>query len=322
MSVLIISSLADEHAVAVMQSLAARADVTTELLDLAEFPTRLSVSMEFAHGTRRCVLRRRSGGQLDLSGVRAVWWRRPRPFGLPPELRDPEHRRFALSEANTAFQGLYQCLEALWVNPPGADAAAAHKPWQLAIAQEVGLDIPPTLMTSDPEEARAFWARHPDAVIYKQFLALPETWRETRRLREEDAKLGESVRHAPVIFQRHVPAVADIRVIAIGEAVFAAAADVRSGPYPDDVRFNLEARYVPHELPDDVAKKVCGMMARMGLVYGAADFRLVEDGRYVFLEINPAGQFLYIEQSTGQQISAALASCLADARPPALARWP
>jgi len=53
------------------------------------------------------------------------------------------------------------------------------------------------------------------------------------------------------------------------------------------------------------------LMRRLGLVYGAIDLRLTEDGRYVFLEINPAGQFLYVEQQTGQPITAALAACLA-----------
>jgi len=42
-------------------------------------------------------------------------------------------------------------------------------------------------------------------------------------------------------------------------------------------------------------------------VYGAIDLRLTPEGRYVFLEINPAGQFLYIEYATGQPIAAAIA---------------
>jgi len=56
------------------------------------------------------------------------------------------------------------------------------------------------------------------------------------------------------------------------------------------------------------------LMRRLGLVYGAIDLRLTPDGRYVFLEINPAGQFLYVEQQTGQPIAAALAALLAAGR--------
>jgi D-alanine-D-alanine ligase-like ATP-grasp enzyme len=63
-------------------------------------------------------------------------------------------------------------------------------------------------------------------------------------------------------------------------------------------------------LPFETAAKLRELMARLGLTYGAIDLRLTPEGRYVFLEINPAGQFLYIEQATGQPIAAALAQTL------------
>src|SRR5271169_2989468 len=159
MLVLILSSLEDVHARAVMEALLERG-ATAELLDLAEFPAKLALSMEFADGGHRFVLKREGGGQLDLSTIGAVWWRRPQPFGLEAAIKDPAHRRFAVSEAATAFQGLYQSLDAFWINDPGRDAAAHHKPWQLALAQQIGLEIPVTLMTNDPKEARDFWRRH------------------------------------------------------------------------------------------------------------------------------------------------------------------
>ena len=52
-------------------------------------------------------------------------------------------------------------------------------------------------------------------------------------------------------------------------------------------------------------------MAAFGLVYGAIDMRLTAEGEYVFLEVNPAGQWLFIEERTGQPITAAVADCLA-----------
>ena len=52
---------------------------------------------------------------------------------------------------------------------------------------------------------------------------MPETWRETRRLNEDEQKLDATIAHAPVLFQRHVPAIADLRVTVVGEQVFAAA---------------------------------------------------------------------------------------------------
>jgi glutathione synthase/RimK-type ligase-like ATP-grasp enzyme len=313
MTVLIVSTLADVHARAVMAELATRG-TPVELLDLGDYPGKLTISLAFEGGKRRFQLRRPGQGQLDLETVRAVWWRRPGAFGLPSTLRDPAHRRLVLSEANTAFHGLFEAMDALWINPPARDASAGHKPYQLALAQRLGLEIPQTLMTSDPENAREFWRACDGDVVYKQFIALPDAWAETRRLGEPETKVADAaIRLAPVIFQRHISAVADLRVTIIGDEIFAAAVDVRDLEYDVDVRLNLEAKHVAHTLPDDVAQMLLALMRQLGLIYGAIDLRLTEDGRYVFLEINPAGQFLYVEQQTGQPIAATLAAHLAAA---------
>ena len=52
------------------------------------------------------------------------------------------------------------------------------------------------------------------------------------------------------------------------------------------------------------------MVERLGLCYGAIDMILTPDGRYVFIEINPNGQYLWIEQETGLPISAAICDLL------------
>jgi glutathione synthase/RimK-type ligase-like ATP-grasp enzyme len=311
MTVLIVSSLADSHAQAVSAALVERG-VAVEVLDLADYPGKLTLTLAFGDGRRRFQLRRPGEGELDLESVRAVWWRRPGAFGLPEALRDPAHRRLALSEATTAFHGLFEAMDALWVNPPARDASASHKPYQLALAQSLGLEIPQTVMTSDPDEAREFWRACEGDVIYKQFIALPGAWSETRRLGEAETKVADAaIRLAPVIFQRHVAAVADLRVTIVGDELFAAAVDVRDLAYDVDVRMNVDARHIAHDLPDDISQRLRALMRRLGLVYGAIDLRLTEEGRYVFLEINPAGQFLYVEEQTGQPITAALAARLA-----------
>jgi hypothetical protein len=85
------------------------------------------------------------GGVLNLGAVARCGGGGRNPSGRRRGL-DQANQRFALSEAATAFQGLYQALDA-------RDAVAAHKPYQLALAQKIGLEIPPTLMTNGVEEA-------------------------------------------------------------------------------------------------------------------------------------------------------------------------
>ncbi|RKP48663.1 MvdC/MvdD family ATP grasp protein [Pararobbsia silviterrae] len=311
MKILIVSSLDDPHALAVMRALAGMRGVDTALLDLSAFSQRLSVSMDFRGGARTYGLHHADGHVSDLGEIGAIWWRRPQPFALSAAMTDPHYRQFAMSEAQTAFRGLWQSLDAFWINAPSKDAIASDKPWQLKLAQQAGLEIPATLITSDPDAARAFWREHDGNVIYKQFLALPQTWRETRRLTQADMAFADTVRETPVIFQRFVEADADIRAIVVGDAIFAAGTDVRAAAYPTDVRMNLDTRYTACSLPPAVHAALLALMREMGLEYGAIDLRRTPDGRYVFLEINPAGQFLYIEMMTGLPISAALAAHLA-----------
>src|SRR5262245_12154495 len=197
--ILIISANEDIHAQAVMRELAHGGHSAIRMLNLSEFPMRLAINMRIDNNGHYDYDLKFSDRTVSMKEVSAVWWRRPQPFGIPPEVHDPAVRHFAMSEAATAFQGMWQASNALWVNNILRDAAAAHKPWQLAVAKELGLHIPETLITNDPAEARQFWSSNPGQVVYKPFTASLQSWRETRVLKPEEEKLAESVRFAPVI---------------------------------------------------------------------------------------------------------------------------
>ncbi|MGF6696978.1 glutathione synthase/RimK-type ligase-like ATP-grasp enzyme [Paraburkholderia sp. MM5496-R1] len=310
MSVLIISTLDDGHAQAVIKALHANGHEAPHVLDLSHFPKQITVSLHFQSDQRRFSLSHRSSGHFDLGAIHAVWWRRPQAIDLSKA--DARHAQFVRSEWNTALQGLFHSMNAFWVNDPARDAVAAHKPFQLTVAQECGLTVPVTLMTSDPNEAVRFWNAYPGRTIFKQFLALPDSWRETRIVGEAEAEFVETVRLAPVIFQERVDGVADIRVTAVGDRCYAAATPLKDLQYPNDVRMNHGVEYVEHLLPPSVEERVLSLMARLGLVYGAVDLRLTARQEYVFFEVNPAGQYLYVNPETHEKVTSALANVLAD----------
>jgi hypothetical protein len=47
-------------------------------------------------------------------------------------------------------------------------------------------------------------------------------------------------------------------------------------------------------------------------VYGAFDFIVTPKGHYVFLEVNPAGQYMWVEAKTRLPITLALAEVLSN----------
>jgi glutathione synthase/RimK-type ligase-like ATP-grasp enzyme len=313
--ILIVSWPEDAHAAAVRAELRHR-DVAAVLLDLARFPRELALAIRYDDGRRSYSLID-DGEVLALDEARVVWWRRPRPFVLHPEIAQGEHARFAYSESVEAFAGLWQSLATTWINHPTREEVASRKVHQLRVAQEVGLEIPRTLVTNDPDEARSFAAAHErGGVAYKTFLPGFHDWRETRVLRSEELADLETVRYAPVIFQEYVPLRLDLRVTVVGGEMFAAAIHSAETSYQADYRMDLDsARVEPFELPQDVRTGIERLMGRLGLVYGAIDMRLTPDGRFVFLEINPSGEWLFVEERSGQPITAAFAAQLADHHP-------
>ncbi len=69
-------------------------------------------------------------------------------------------------------------------------------------------------------------------------------------------------------------------------------------------------QYAPHDLPRDVEQHCVELVEQLGLTYGAIDMIVTPDGRYVFLEINPAGLYLWIEAATGLPITDAICDLL------------
>ena len=129
--------------------------------------------------------------------------------------------------------------------------------------------------------------------------------------------LLDQVAVAPVIFQEFVPAEVDLRVTVVGEELFAAAIHSQELPYALDFRLFLETGSGVRMSATAAAATrwktgLLRLLKHAGLRYGAIDMRRTPDGRYVFLEVNPAGQWRFVEEVTGQPITAAMAGLLTD----------
>jgi hypothetical protein len=304
-----VSHAGDDHAAPVLEALRRLGEVAV-VLDTGELPGRAAISAEF--GVRRPAAGiRDSHGFLRASDVTAVWWRRPRPLRPSPRLRSDD-AGFAVRQAGEALSGLAASLHVRWVNDPWRESAASHKPHQLAVAERVGLPVPRTLVTNDPERARAFVdAAGRRRVVHKALHATPEDWRATELVGPEERRRLRSIRFAPRILQHYVPGV-DVRVTAVGGELFAAAIDARSTRSPEDFRAAFgEAKVEPCRLPRQVASRLRRLVRTLGLSYAAIDLRRRDGGEHVFLEANPSGQWLFVEKTAGLPITSAVAALLA-----------
>jgi|SRR3990172_10159731 len=306
-TVLILADDDDLHARVVGARLWQDHGVKSAVWSFARFPRdeRLSFALASGRGLTPC------GPWLpDLDAIRSVWWRRPGNVSLSPEMTDDGVRRFARAEAELFLGGVFDALGVPIINAPRHQRAAARKPLQLHAAEAVGLTIPQTLLSNDPDQIRTFWSSLDGRVVYKAFSSPSWTALDTRRMTREDLDSLSSATLAPIIVQEEVPRAYDLRVNIFGAELFAAKVETTHPIAAVDSRFDVTAVWQPATIPPVVASKLHALMTRLKLDYGCIDMRRRPDGEYVFLEINPAGQFLFAEIDTSEPLSAAMAQLL------------
>ena len=308
--ILVVSYPGEEHTIDVIQRLE-RQGREVCLIDLSDFPAR-PLALSWSSENAPIYLIDAPNNPVNLKKARVAWWRRVRSFSIDSRIVKPSHRAFAESETAQAVYGMFDALPCRWVNPRCEDESAHHKPYQWAIAQKVGLHLPRTLVTNQPDIAQKFISEMGERkTIFKAFLASIEEWRETRLVERDDLDRLDLVRYAPVIFQEYVDGV-DLRITVVGKKVFAAEIDARKTSYPFDMRMVIgETSIRPVELPPEILKSILELQDRLGLYYGAIDMRRTAKGEYFFFEVNPAGEWLFIERHTGMEISQAVADFLA-----------
>ncbi|WP_232240734.1 hypothetical protein [Kutzneria sp. 744] len=136
----------------------------------------------------------------------------------------------------------------------------------------------------------------------------------TSRVTEADLADLRGIEHTTHLFQRWVPKAREARVIVIGEHISAAAITAGTAATHVDYRIDYSAlSYAPVTPPAEVVSATRLLMAEFGLVYGALDFVITPSGEWVLLEINPTGQYGFVENATGAPLTAQLADLLAGA---------
>lgn len=270
----------------------------------------------------------RAHGWLDSERTGSVWYRRPSD-PEPSAQAQASDRVFIGGEWSRTMRNLYalgeRFCDQLWVNRPAAAMRAEHKLAQLDAARECGLRFPPTLISHDPDQIRRFTAEH-GRVVYKTFTT--HSWTTAARDRTcsvyatvlEPELLDDeaSLALCPGIFQPYVDKVCDLRIVVIGERFFTVRVVSSSGGAFVDWRahqFGPDLIAEPFDLPTAYQDKLRGLMNKLGLVFGCIDVVLDRDGEPHFLEINQAGQFLFVEDMAASlPLLRALCAMLAQGR--------
>lgn len=322
-TVLIITNDHDEHASAVIEELQRR-DVPVFRFHPEEFPSASSISLEIHDGQLGGQLRN-THHQVALEDVCSAWYRRSRNlFREPPSTTSERLDEYVRAQCNATLTALCDSLQTLWVGHPYLLRRAEVKALQLMFASDAGLLTPPTLISNDPSRAQAFVNALGDReCAIKPLMAIGVTDEQGYRLPltttlPRDHSL-ESVALAPNMFQPYIDKDFELRCVVIGDRVFAAKLnsqatettrkDWRAGDWR-----GTELEQEVFRLPAEVQAAILRLMKSFGLNFASLDMIVTPAGEFVFLELNPNGQWLWLEIDLGLPLVAAMADLLTSRR--------
>jgi hypothetical protein len=335
--ILIVAPHDDTHALAVrrrIETLYGEA-LNTVFFDTATFPIASRVSWATAENEIRArsvvadplslflgsnagqVLQRRAAQPRLVSEhcIRSVWLRRARPVIIDPDITATEVRDFCRVSTTAVVDACFYAFPRVF-NRPEMERRAANKPYQLVMANRMGLAVPDTLVTSDQAEAEAF-VRDLTVTgrecVYKTVAVSSPMTVPTRLVTELDLARLSTLRLAPVTFQERIYGGANVRVAIVGRQVFAARW-IAEGSIDDpvDIRLDNRAKMWRHQLSEATTAALLRLHDALGLVFGIYDLKYGRQGRCFFLEVNPSGQWLDLELESGYPISETWARVLAE----------
>ena len=299
MNILVLGNAKDDHARHVLES-SRQTGAIAEYLDISLFPTSLKLSWN-PNDEAGCI-NFSSGKQINLEDINSVYWRTLNNVGIPA-IENSEQQDIAWCDAKSTVRSLVQACPAHWVNPWQAYQFHQEKPLQLRLAKQLGITIPATLVSNDPQQIIDFVEAH-DKVIFKPVSGGSHARYVTPEHLEPE-RLAAALKVSPVTLQEYI-AGTNIRSYVIGDYVYSAEIRTDAVDFRDDVR----AEIIPIATPKAIEQQCKAIASAFTLEWTGIDWRRKTDGEYVFLEANPSPMFLYFEQQTGFPITQKLVELL------------
>jgi len=248
--------------------------------------------------------------------VTAAYFRRPGSPSVDAGVEDPGERAYCEAEWGALLKSLYMRIGERWLNAPSNIMLAEDKPRQLLLARSLGFTVPEAIVTNDMRAADQFLSG-PQSIAKPLREALldgePERVIFTSRVARASLRDARTFGAAPMILQREIAKHADVRVTVVGDRVFAAAIYSQGSPETEVDWRRGGSGDLPYQvitLPDPLSALCVQLVKSLDLRFGAIDLVWDEDGVFWFLEVNPNGQWAWIETRTGHPITAAIVDAL------------
>ncbi|MBU3924620.1 hypothetical protein KKD57_06125 [Patescibacteria group bacterium] len=259
------------------------------------------------------------GKSYNINDFSAIWYLKPHLPRKLLEFKPEKYRHFIHKQFYEMRQAIWTLFsDKKWIDNPWAIYKAENKIYQLHIASQY-FTIPDTLVTSDPVKVKSFYNKNNGKIIVKTLALAPmiDKVLYTNRITEELIVNIDSLKMSPSIFQTEICFKShELRVVVVNNQIFAVkidsqqdeqtALDWRKKPKIE----NFEIKMTQTELPEYIESQIHKFMNVLGLQFGCIDMAVTSSGEYIFFEINPNGQWYFVQANTGAQIAKSIAKLL------------
>lgn len=225
------------------------------------------------------------------SEIHSIYYRKPRLPHL--DEFESDYRGMIAKDIIALVNGMVDSFKGKVLTKPYILRAAENKVYQLLYAKKEGLKIPESFIGNSTGVASCFTERHSiikpittGKIISKNHVEIFQTSCFT--------ELNEDISLMPVYLQEYVSKKYEVRLTCINNNLFPIRID--SNDKLDWRKDYAGLKYEIIDCPEHVKKICLKLLDDFGLQYGAFDFIVTDNDEWVFLEVNPNGQWLWLEK--------------------------
>ncbi len=247
--------------------------------------------------------------KYNLKSVRSVVFKRtPTKFDFN---KDDSNQKYLNNERKHFFEGLYLCLkDAKWINPMFATHIAERKIFQLNQAKLLGLQTPNSIVTNNSLTAHKFLQQHKKSIIKPISNGLQVVNNDIYSIYTSEIKKDffnlykeSDLFETPVFLQEKIENKSDIRVVIINKNIFTVRIDKNDKSEVDWRKPEILKTYSKINLPKKLSNLLIRLNESFDLIYSAIDLIETPNGEFIFLEINPVGEWVWLESELDLNIS-------------------
>ena len=241
--------------------------------------------------------------------ITSIWVRR---FSLPQEIITSQESNWLYQEYRAFIFNYIVSKKVRIMSDPYSIDKAENKSLQLSVAKDLGFNIPKTIITGNLEEIIKFRKYVNNSIlikpIYMNQINLENTEFQifSNILKDSDLENYKNYTSFPSIFQEYIDKEYEIRVTVVGNKIFSAKVDSQSNPITKVDWRREKMKFEKYELPAEIEHICFELLEKLNLSFGAIDLIKSKNGIYYFLEINPNGQWGWIQFDTDQPIAEAI----------------